>query len=229
MYKICFVLFLLITIYTINVCTCFVKFYNSRIYLINLPRHTARLQNFKWYYDNMNLHFPLTVIDAVDANKFKHTHIFQNWPGLSNGQTHHNYKGLQLSVIKCLQTAKKDNVEWAIICEDDAELPHNIDFNEIIAKYSDSKVIYLDSRNKKGDGVVPGCCMNCVMYHNSVFDLFIRELYPYSSLFIFKYIEQTNEDTLNDWYIPWLIKTALKIKCSSHPIVNGHKHPSTLN
>ena len=43
-------------------------------------------------------------------------------------------------MMKC-QIAKMDNVEWAIVCEDDAELPYDLDFDKVIAKYPDSKVI----------------------------------------------------------------------------------------
>jgi len=207
-----------------------------RAYLINLPRHTERMRNFKHHFQNTKKPPPpLTVVQAVDAQEMKHTPLFTNWPGMLNTPTHHNYKALQLSVIKCLEIAQKAKVEWAIICEDDAELPPDIDFQQIVSLYPDSKVIYLDDRNglqpkelHTGDGMVPGCCMNCVMYHNSVLNTFIKELHPHTGKHFQEYIEQTQKATLNDWLIPWLITYVFRIKCSSHAVVNGHNFQSTI-
>ncbi len=197
-----------------------------RMYCINLPRHKERRDHFYKHYNEMVHQVPLTLVEAVDAKKHKNSELFMNWPGLSNRDVHHNYKGLALSMRKCMMQAKKDGVEWAIICEDDAKLPSSIIFSNIQQKFDESTVVYMDSRNRGGKGVVPGCCMNCVMYHRSVLDYFIRELYPSTSIHLQEYV-RGGRSALNDWFIPWLIKKA-GIKCSSHPIVGGHDFKSTL-
>jgi hypothetical protein len=179
------------------------------------------------YYNDMIHKVPYHLVEAVDATKLEHTALFNQWhTNMNDSKTHNNYKALQLSVIKCFELAKLHNSEWAIICEDDAELPRTINFDEIIQTYHDSKVIYLDSRNPGGDGVVPNCCMNCVMYHRSVYDRFIKELNPITSSHFRKFPKGLK--AYNDHYIPWLITNVFKIKCSSLPIVNGHGFKSTI-
>jgi len=200
------------------------------MYLMNLPRSKDRLDNFRRYYDNMKTTKPpMTVVEAVDGNAMKDTKLFKKWPGLTDKHT--GYKGLQMSNVKCLELAsqQKPSLDWAIICEDDAELPDNIDFYKIIETYHDSKIIYLDSRNAKGHGVVPMCCTCCVMYHKSVFADMIKELHPNTSTHIAKHKPSTGLDTLTDWYISWLIKHRLNIPCSSHPIVPNGRFKSTVS
>jgi len=205
----------------------FVTQKNIEIYLINLPRSKDRFDNFMKFYNDMEYKVPYHYIEAVDARKLENTVLFKHWhESMDNSKTHNNYKALQLSVVKCLKHAKLQKSEWAIICEDDAELPKTINFEEVIQNYPDSKVIYLDNRNRGGDGYVPGCCMNCVMYHKSVYDMFIKELDPITSLYFHKY--PRGHKALNDHYIPWLITKVFKIKCSSLPIVNGHGFKSTV-
>ena len=199
------------------------------MYLMNLPRSKDRLDNFRRYYDNMKTKKPpMTIVEAVDGNAMKDTELFKKWPGLTDKHT--GYKGLQMSNVKCLELAsqQKPSLDWAIICEDDAELPDNIDFYKIIETYHDSKIIYLDSRNAKGHGVVPMCCTCCVMYHKSVFADMIKELHPNTSTHITKHKASTGLATLTDWYISWLIKHRLNIPCSSHPIVQSGKFKSTF-
>ena len=173
----------------------------------------------------------MTVVEAVDGNAMKDTELFKKWPGLTDDKTHTGYKGVQLSTVKCLELAKEQSpaLDWAVICEDDAELPENIDFYKIIETYHDSKVIYLDNRNAKGHGVVPGCCTCCVMYHKSVFADMIKELHPDTSTHIAEYKPTTGLDTLTDWYIAWLITHRLNIPCSSHPIVQSGRFKSTFS
>lgn len=199
------------------------------IYLMNLPRSKERLNNFRSYYDKMKTKKPpLTIVEAVDGNAMKDTKLFKKWPGLTDKHT--GYKGVQLSTVKCLEIAyqQKPSLDWAIICEDDAELPDNLDFYKIIETYHDSKVIYLDGRNAKGHGVVPGCCTCCVMYHKSVFADMIKELHPDTSTHLAKYKPSTGLNSLTDWYIAWLIKHRLNIPCSSHPIVPSGRFKSTF-
>tara|TARA_Y100000389_G_C17363752_1_gene465135 strand:- start:321 stop:914 length:594 start_codon:yes stop_codon:yes gene_type:complete len=197
---------------------------------MNLPRSKDRLDNFRHYYDNMKTKKPpMTVVEAVDGNAMKDTELFKKWPGLTDKHT--GYKGLQMSNVKCLELAsqQKPSLDWVIICEDDAELPANIDFYKIIETYHDSKVIYLDNRNPKGHGVVPAGCMCCVMYHKSVFADMIKELHPDTSTHIAEYKPTTGLDTLFDWYMAWLIKHRFNIPCSSHPIVPNGRFKSTVS
>lgn len=204
------------------------------MYVINLKRSTDRKANFEKHRLRVvkGHQWSCEFVEAVDAGRMKNTRLFKKWPGMTQSKTHSNYKALQLSVVKCLKRARQQNesVEWAVVCEDDAELPKDLDFEQIVRTYPDSRVIYLDSRNPKGDGVVPGCCMNCVMYHRSVFDAFIKELHPDTSDFVTKYVKETKAHALNDWYIHWLIRTKhVPTKCSSHPIVRGHNFKSTVS
>jgi GR25 family glycosyltransferase involved in LPS biosynthesis len=203
------------------------------MYVINLKRSADRKENFEKYRSQVVNHhrWHCEFVDAVDAGRMENTRLFKKWPGMTQSKTHNNYKALQLSVVKCLKRAQQnESVEWAVVCEDDAELPKDLDFNQIVRTYPDSKVIYLDSRNPKGDGVVPGCCMNGVMYHRSVFDTFIKELHPDTSEFLTKYVKEQKRHALNDWYIHWLIRTKrVPTKCSSHPIVRGHNFKSTVS
>lgn len=205
----------------------FVTKENIEIYLINLPRSKDRFDNFMKFYNDMEYKVPYHYIEAVDARKLENSIVFKHWhESMNNSKTHNNYKALQLSVVKCLKYAKLQQSEWAIICEDDAELPKTINFEKVIQNYPDSKVIYLDNRNRGGDGYVPGCCMNCVMYHKSVYDMFIKELDPRTSSYFHEY--PRGHKAFNDHYIPWLITKVFKIKCSSLPIVNGHGFKSTV-
>lgn len=198
------------------------------IYLINLPRSKDRLQNFLNFYKNMKDKVPYYYVEAIDAKKISNTTLFKTWPGdLNQSDTHNNYKALQLSVRKCFIEAKKNKSEWAIICEDDAELPSDLNFKKVTGMFPDSKIIYLDNRNRGGDGYVPGCCMNCVMYHKDVFDVMINELHPVTSKHFINYPKKRGVG-LNDHYIPWLIKDIFKIKCSSYPIIQGHHFKSTV-
>ena len=64
------------------------------------------------------------------------------------------------------------------------------------------------------------------MYHISVYDRFINELNPITSSHFRNYPQ--GYKAYNDHYIPWLITNVFKIKCSSHPIVNGHGFKSTI-
>ena len=99
-------------------------------------------------------------------------------------------------------------------------------------KYSDSRIIYLDDRNIQGDGVIPGCCLSCMLYHNSVFHLLANELNPEKSIYHKNYKNKTKKivddnDCLNDFYLANLI-SEYKIKTSSEPIVVSGKFISTL-
>ena len=183
-------------------------------------KNKERLENFKNHYKG-----EFTVIDAIDGQEWKNTPLFKNWPCLGQSNTHTGYKGLQMSVIKSLKQARNDNREWAAIFEDDAEPPPDISFEKVIKTHPDSKVIYMDRRNKNsGDGIIPQCCMNCVIYHNSTFDFFIKELHPDTS----NHMKNYPGDCLNDWYIPWLLKK-FNIKTSNYPLVKGNKFTSTVS
>jgi hypothetical protein len=194
------------------------------LFLINLPISTHRRTNFESFYNEMEHKVPYHYLEAVDAQQHQNTVLFQTWPNLKN--THHGTKALQLSNIQCFKQALLLKCEWVIICEDDAELPKNINFEDIVNKYHDSKVIYLDNRNRCGDGYVPGCCTNCVMYHNSVIRMMITHLEPSSKLFI--QFANVSNLAVYDFYLNWLLHK-LNVKTSSHPIVNGHKFETTFN
>lgn len=204
--------------------------------VINLLRNKDRLNNFLKYYETMHHKIPYHRVEAVDGWAMMHTPEFRRWDELltRNGyvhpkhtlRTHQGYKGVQMSLIKCLRFAKTLKSDWAIVCEDDCELPATIDFAKIARTYPDSKVIYLDNRNSGGDGHVPVACMSCVMYHRSVFDIFIKEMDPFKSKHFHKFPKHT--PNIYDWYTHWLIKHALKIKASSHPIVGSGGFKSTV-
>jgi hypothetical protein len=100
-------------------------------------------------------------------------------------------------------------------------------------KYSDSRIIYLDNRNIQGDGVIPGCCTSCMLYHKSVFHLLANELNPEKSIYNKNYKNKTkkivnNNDCLYDWYLANLI-AEYKIKTSSQPIVFSGNFNSTIS
>lgn len=201
------------------------------LYVMNLPNNKERLDSFLQHYDKINPTYnkpPMTVVEAVDGRAMKDTELFKKWPGLT--EEHIGTKGLQMSNVKCFELASLDHsLDWVIICEDDAELPADINFYKIIETYHDSKVIYLDGRNAEGHGVVPGCCTCCVMYHKSVFADMIKELHPDTSTHIAEYEPTTGLNTLFDWYLAWLIQHRLKIPCSSHPVVPSGRFTSTIS
>lgn len=195
------------------------------IFLINLPRCKDRLEHFKTFNPN-KFHY----IEAIDGRVEGDTPLFENWPNLpANKVNANNYKALQLSMRKCIIAAKDmESCEWAVVCEDDAELPVNIDFVQIANKFKDSKGIWLDKRNKGGDGFVPGACMCCVMYHRSIFDFMIKELHPDTSTNMIHWKkERKGTAMVNDYYIAWIFNRN-KVKGSSHPIVRSDKFKTTV-
>lgn len=197
----------------------------TEIFLINLPRDIHRLDNFKKHY---NKHFH--HIEAIDGSKEYSTCLFKNWPNLPpNTVNSNNYKALQMSMRKCIIAANEiGTCEWAVVCEDDAELPMSINFSNIVQNFKDSKVIWLDGRNRGGDGFTPGSCMNCVMYHKSVFYFIIKELHPDTSTqMVYWEKENPKKPMLNDFYIPWILKRN-KIKVSSYPLVKSQRFKSTI-
>ena len=204
--------------------------------VMNLRRDTNRLSNFLKYYENMTHKIPLHVVDAVDGASMMNTKHFKDWDEImrKNGyfhpshtsKTHQSYKGVQMSLVKSLKLAKKLRLNWVVVCEDDAEPDKNLNFKDVLDLYPDSKVIYMDDRNPGGDGYVPMACINCAIYHSSIFDALIKELDPLTSKYYRDYPKQT--PNIYDWYIHWLITQKLKVKGSSHPVVGGHKFDSTL-
>jgi hypothetical protein len=198
------------------------------VYLINLDKSQDRLEMFKKYCK-----YPFTRVYAIDGEKMKDVKWFKEWPwyktdeneyGITKG--HYGTKGITLSYIKTLKIAKTDKCEWAIICEDDAKL-FEIDWNSIVSRFNDSKVIYLDKRNKEGDGVIPGCCRICVMIHSSVFDTLINELHPLTSKLLKPYIDE-GCTPLGDLFLAYVLKTK-NIKTSSYPIVSSTGMISTIS
>jgi len=184
---------------------------------------------------------PLTRVEAVDKKKIVNTPMLKKWhetialnPQFKSKEESDKFierstgtKANQLSNVKSLKIAKQKKAEWTILCEDDAELPKDIDFENIVKKFPDSKVIYLDNRNRGGDGFTPRCCTSCVMYHRSVLDFFIKERYPETSTQLENF-NKTSAFINNDFYLYWLI-TTFKIKCSSLPIVPSGRFDTTFN
>lgn len=208
------------------------------IFVINLSRSKDRLDNFKKYYKELVRPIPLTRVEAVDKRKIVNTPMIKKWdetialnPQFKSKEEFEQFvknnigvKAVQLSYVKSLKIAKQTNAEWTILCEDDAELPKNIDFEAIVNKFPDSKVIYLDNRNRGGDGYTPRCCASCIMYHRSVLDFFIKELHPETSTQL-KIFNKTEPFINADYTLYWLI-TKFKIKCSSLPIVPSDRFDS---
>ena len=208
------------------------------IFVINLSRSKDRLDNFKKYHKEMIRPIPLTRVEAVDKKDIVNTPLLKKWhktialnPQFKSKEESDKFikrsmgtRAIQLSNAKTLKKAKQTNAEWTILCEDDAELPKNIDFEAIVNKFSNSKVIYLDNRNKGGDGYTPRCCLSCVMYHRSVLDFFIKERYPETSTQL-EIFNKTSPFINNDFNLYWLI-TKFKIKCSSLPIVPSGRFDS---
>jgi len=201
---------------------------NIHVYLISLPKNADRRENFEKFYKGKYQYF-----EAVNGSELKGTNVNNIWNCLPP-DGHYGYKGLQLSNMKIFEDAIKNNYEWIVIFEDDAEPPK--DFNnklmKIMKKYSDSRVIYLDARNSGGDGVIPGCCTACVLYHKSVFILLAQELNPEKSIYMQDYKNKTkkiiNDNVcLYDWYLANLL-SHYKIKTSSEPIVISDKIGSTI-
>jgi hypothetical protein len=110
--------------------------YNIKIYLINLPRHKERLYSF-----TTNCSYDYELVKAIDGEHFVNTTLFQNWPYLFPSlsvdtqytpiilTSHTATKALQFSNHMIFSSAKElNNIEWIVICEDDAILPKNINF-----------------------------------------------------------------------------------------------------
>jgi hypothetical protein len=224
------ILLLLIIIFCfmyINKNRCYNKIH---VYLISLPKHIERRQNFEKYYKG-----EYEYIEAINGNDNKDTELFKNWGCLkSNGNT--GTKALQLSNCKIFEDAIKNNYEWIIIFEDDAEPVKKFDKkiqNVINSKYPDSCIIYLDARNEKGEGVIPSCCTAGILYHNSVFKLLAKELNPLTGVYRQDYkdkqknIIKTN-DCLFDFFLANLI-SHYNIKTSSEPMVHSGRFDSTIN
>ena len=208
------------------------------IFVINLSRSKDRLDNFKKYHKEMIRPIPLTRVEAVDKKDIVNTPILKKWhetialnPQFKSKEEFDNFikrsvgtNALQLSNVKCLKIGKQKKAEWTILCEDDAELIKEVDFEAIVNKFSDSKVIYLDNRNRGGDGYIPRCCTSCVMYHRTILDFFVKELDPNISTQL-EIFNKTTPFINFDFYLYWLI-TKFKIKCSSLPIVPSGRFDS---
>jgi hypothetical protein len=200
---------------------------NVHAYLISLPKNIERRQNFEKYYKG-----DYEYIEAIDATTSKYTDLFKNW-GCLKPDGNNGAKALQLSNCKIFDDAIKKNYTWIVIFEDDAEPVQN--FNEQInylinIKYRDSPVIYLDARNKMGEGVRPGCCLAGVLYHKSVFHLLSKELNPLTSSYMQNYNYKPKKIvTSNDCIFDYLLANLLEyynIKTSSEPIVYSDRFES---
>ena len=208
------------------------------IFVINLSRSKDRLDNFKKYHKEMIHPIPFTRVEAVDKRKIVNTPMLKKWhetialnPQFKSKEESDKFikrsmgtRSIQLSNVKTLKKAKQTNVEWTILCEDDAELPKDVNFEDIVKQFPNSKVIYLDNRNRGGDDYTPKCCLSCVMYHRSVLDLFVQELHPETSTQL-EIFNKTVPFINYDFYLYWLI-TKFKIKCSSLPIVASGRFDS---
>jgi hypothetical protein len=208
------------------------------MFVINLSRSKDRLVNFKKYHKEMIHPIPLTRVEAVDKKKIVNTPLLKKWhetialnPQFKSKEESDKFiersmgtNALQLSNVKCLKIGKQKKAEWTILCEDDAELPKDIDFEDIAKKFPDSKVIYLDNRNRGGDGYIPRCCTSCIMYHRTILDFFVKELDPNISTQL-EIFNKTAPFINFDFYLYWLI-TKFKIKCSSLPIVASGRFDS---
>ena len=144
------VLFLLIII-----CSCLLrksqKSDKFHIFVINLSRSKDRLDNFKKYYKEMARPIPLTRVEAVDKKDIVNTQMLKKWhesislnPQFKSKEEYDKFikisvgtNALQLSNVKCLKIGKQKKPEWTILCEDDAELPKDVNFEELARSTDD--------------------------------------------------------------------------------------------
>lgn len=187
------------------------------VFVINIPRHTERLSNFiKHYPDKCH------VVQAIEGREHWNTDVMLKWPNMNHSIIASNYKGLQLSMRKAIITAKEIDSDWAVVCEDDGEFPKTVDFESIIKRFHDSQVIWLDARNKEGNGYIPYSRMNSVMYHKSVFELMINELHPDTSKEMNQWEKHHKKQVMvNDYYIPWMLSRS-GFKVSSMKVVKSN-------
>ena len=102
-----------------------------KYYLINLGSRIEKRHNFEHYFGTGYIH-----IEAVDGNTLQ-----EPWSCLDGRP---GYKGLQMSNVKVFEDAIRNDYEYIVIFEDDAEPPpefHNIVL-DALATFPDSKVIY---------------------------------------------------------------------------------------
>ena len=201
---------------------------NVHVYLINLPKNTERKDNFEKYYKGK-----YQIIEAVDGKSLVDSPLFKNWSCIKNKDYKFGTKALQLSNLKCFEDAKKNNYEWILIFEDDAEPPVDIDkrIQEIIYKYSDSKVIYLDNRNEEGEGLIPMCCTSALLYNNSTFDLLLKELNPETSDIMKNYYNENKYLPHEDCNFDFLLADILhkyNIKTYSVALVQSGRFTTTI-
>jgi hypothetical protein len=198
------------------------------LYLISLPKDVERRINFEKFYTGSYEH-----VEAVNAEEEKDSDTFKNW-GCLPDDSKYGTKALQMSNVKVFRNAIKNNYEWIVILEDDAEPPP--DFREklykTIEKYPDSKVVYLDGRNPRGEGVIPGSQTSAIMYHNSVFELLAKELNPETGEYRKDYNNKSKnivdfDDCVFDFFLANLL-SQLNIKTSSEPIVASGRFDSTI-
>jgi hypothetical protein len=187
------------------------------VFVMNLPRHTERLANFKKQYQGT-----CHVVEAIDGKEEWDSEVMRNWPNMNHSSTASNYKGLQLSMRKSIVTAKELGSDWAVVCEDDGEFPKTVDFEAIIKQFVTSQVIWLDARNKEGNGYLPYSRMNAVMYHKSVFDHMIKELHPDTSTEMTHWTTyHKTQAMVNDYYIPWMLSRS-EFRISSKKVVRSN-------
>ena len=201
-------------------------------YLISLPIDIERRKNFEKYYKDKYEYF-----EAVNGNELKHTSIFKDWGCLDpDKQSHVGTKALQLTTSKVFEDALNKNYDWIVIFQDDAEPPEGFNINnikEIIKKYSDSLIIYLDNRNPEGDGVIPDCCLSGMIYHKYVFKILANELNPEKGTYLQNYGNKdkkimNHNDCLHDWFLANLIAEN-GFKTSSAPLVYSGRFDSRIS
>lgn len=187
---------------------------NISTYLINLKKNTDRLNNF-----SNNFSDKFKVIEAINGKEFINNNVDFDFKCITKDYA--GYIGLHLSMVKTWKEALKDNCEWALVFEDDSEIPnHFIKYYKkiptILNKY---KVINIDNRNKNGK-FIPGCCLAGVFYHKSILQFLINLFDFKNSNFIKNYKQKYNKTCLNDYLLHDILES-YKIPTYTLPLVKS--------
>ena len=160
-------------------------------------------------------------IEAINGKEFVKNNADFDFKCIT--KDHAGYVGLHLSMVKTWKEALKDNCEWALVFEDDSEIPNNFikyykKIPTILNKY---KVINIDNRNKKGE-FIPGCCTAGIFYHKSILQFLIDSFDFKNSNFIKNYKQKYNKTCLNDYLLHDILES-YKIPTYTLPLVKSGK------
>ena len=147
----------------------------------------------RWEYGSF------TRVSAVDGAANADNPYFVDFPCTPTRDGHIGYKAVTLSLVHAMERALSDGVDWAIIFEDDAEVPSNLleRINSVLEGFSLShnsipRVVWLDERNHpEGYGIIPGCCVSGVLYHRSAMEVLARDMYWPNSELLQRYRNHT--------------------------------------